>query len=72
MILQPREIHGSLFIACSIGIAYTIDPAYAAEVREYLGEYIMVLSTFLYVSIILMREYWEKQNSFLGNVEYSD
>ena len=72
MILQPREIHGSLFIACSIGIAYTIDPAYAAEVREYLGEYIMVLSTFLYVSIILMIttvDYREKDGYTIEHVD---
>lgn len=27
------------------GVAYTIDPAYVAEVREYLGEYILGILT---------------------------
>jgi len=28
----------SLILSLSTGIAYTIDPAYEAEVRDYLGE----------------------------------
>ena len=72
MILQSWETHGSLFIACSVGIVYTIDPAYAAEVREYLGEYIIVLFTFLFVLIILMIvavDYREKDGYTIEHVD---
>lgn len=38
----PMEALSLLMMSLSTGIAYTIDPKYEAEVRDYLGEYDMV------------------------------
>ena len=71
---QSSQLRIAHFFLRRIGIAYTIDPVYEAEVRDYLGEtpFLHIYRAFLISVSIVTSDYREKVKNSLEILTFVD